>query len=253
MESHSERIVKIGVYLPKLWPKNKVAVFFLEHRVDKNDQGSGDVQILHICGCKSVCKKQLMNRTYWTLSAELQLGSDMVSGATVILCHLFMFRYDYQIIQVVLISCLAVLIRRCLPAQLRVMDVVPSCIVVIRESRDTCRHRYFLPLSRRSWKTFSANAATCWRNSIWRLTLLLSQWSFRPLPTRLRRRGLHCFWSCWIWWIYHIASTVDFLVSLCSISCSLGYCVPTCSSEVVWGGEKSSSQFHTRLQALHIS
>jgi len=26
-ESHSERVVKICVYLPKLWPKNKVAVF----------------------------------------------------------------------------------------------------------------------------------------------------------------------------------------------------------------------------------
>ena len=32
VESNSERIVKIGVHLPKLWPKNKVADI-LEHGV----------------------------------------------------------------------------------------------------------------------------------------------------------------------------------------------------------------------------
>jgi len=128
-----------------------------------------------------------------------------------------MFRCSYRIIQVALISCLELLIHQYLLAPLRAMVAVLSFIVVIRESRGTFRRRYFLPLSQHNWKRFSASDVICWRNSIWPSTLPLSRWSLRQLQLKLGRNVRRFFWLWLIWLICHIASTEDFLVSLCSL------------------------------------
>jgi len=125
-----------------------------------------------------------------------------------------MFRCSYQIIQVILISCLELLIHQYLLVLLHAMVVVLSFIAVIRESRGTSRHRYFLLLSQHNWKRFSVSDVICWRNSIWPLTWVSSRWSLRPLQLKSRRNVRRFFWSWLILLICHIASTKGFPVSL---------------------------------------
>jgi len=157
----------------------------------------------------------------WWLCVQNWYGYWLIPSQTRI-CYV-LFRCSYQIIPIVLISCLVVLIHQYRSVRLRVMDVVLCFIVETQEFQGTCRRRYFLLLSRSSWRRSSANAAICWTNIIWQSMLAFSQWIFRRLQLKLRKKVPHFFWSWSIWWICRIASIVDFRVGLCFFALLLAF------------------------------